>query len=155
MDTTVGAGKTATASIAKTLQVREGLPFPRGAHWDGKGVNFALFSEHATRVEVCLFDEAGKRELHRIDLPEFTDEIWHGYIPDLQPGTVYGYRVHGPYEPEHGHRFNANKLLLDPYARAHVGPFDGTMRVSVTKSAIQMAISLLMSGTARPTYRNV
>jgi isoamylase len=121
MGTTVGAGRTSTASIAKTLQLREGLPFPRGAHWDGKGVNFALFSEHAKKVEVCLFDEAGKKELHRIDLPEFTDEIWHGYIPDLQPGTVYGYRVHGPYEPEHGHRFNPNKLLLDPYARAHVG----------------------------------
>ena len=121
MGTTAGAGGTATASISKTLQRREGLPFPRGAHWDGKGVNFALFSEHATKVEVCLFDETGKRELHRVDLPEFTDEIWHGYIPDLQPGTVYGYRVHGAYDPEHGHRFNPNKLLLDPYARAHVG----------------------------------
>src|SRR5438105_4052203 len=122
MDRTVGATRTATASIAKTLQIREGLPFPRGAHWDGQGVNFTLFSEHATKVEVCLFDEAGKKELHRIDLPEFTDEIWHGYIPDLQPGTVYGYRVHGPYEPEHGHRFNPNKLLLDPYANAIEGP---------------------------------
>jgi len=88
---------------------------------DGKGVNFALFSANATRVELCLFDEEGKEERQRIDLPEFTDEIWHGYVPRLDPGTVYGYRVYGPYEPEKGHRFNHNKLLLDPYARAHIG----------------------------------
>ena len=89
--------------------------------WDGKGVNFALFSANATRVELCLFDEEGKEERQRIDLPEFTDEIWHGYVPTLEPGAVYGYRVHGPYEPEKGHRFNHNKLLLDPYARVHIG----------------------------------
>src|SRR5215467_13918300 len=101
----------------RKADIREGNPFPRGAFWDGKGVNFALFSANATKVELCLFDEFGRRELERIDLPEFTDEIWHGYIPDLEPGTVYGYRVYGPYDPEHGHRFNPNKLLLDPYAR--------------------------------------
>ena len=67
-------------------RVREGLPHPRGATWDGKGVNFALFSAHATRVELCLFDDAGERETARIDLPEYTDEIWHGYLPDVQPG---------------------------------------------------------------------
>jgi isoamylase len=103
------------------LEIREGLPYPRGATWDIKGVNFALFSAHATKVELCLFDAAGKEELQRIELPEFTDEIWHGYVRGLRPGTVYGFRVHGPYEPEHGHRFNPNKLLLDPYARSHVG----------------------------------
>jgi isoamylase len=103
------------------LEIREGLPHPRGATWDGKGVNFALFSAHASKVELCLFDPTGKEELRRIELPEFTDEIWHGYVPGLRPGTVYGFRVHGPYEPERGHRFNANKLLLDPYARQHVG----------------------------------
>ena len=92
-----------------------------GATWDGNGVNFALFSAHATGVEVCLFDEAGTTEIDRIPLPEYTDEIWHGYIDGLKPGTIYGYRVYGPYEPEAGHRFNHNKLLLDPYARAHVG----------------------------------
>jgi glycogen operon protein len=89
--------------------------------WDGRGVNFALFSAHATAVELCLFDERGEQEVARLPLPEFTDEIWHGYVPDIGPGTVYGYRVSGPYEPAHGHRFNPNKLLLDPYARAHIG----------------------------------
>jgi isoamylase len=102
-------------------RIKEGLPYPRGAWWDGKGVNFSLFSAHATKVEVCLFDQTGQKETQRIELPEFTNEIWHGYVPDIGPGTVYGYRVHGPYEPEAGHRFNPNKLLLDPYARAHIG----------------------------------
>jgi isoamylase len=101
-------------------RVREGLPYPRGATWDGKGVNFALFSANATRVEACLFDSEGK-ERERIELPEFRDEIWHGYVPDIGPGTAYGFRVHGPYAPEEGHRFNPNKLVLDPYARAHMG----------------------------------
>ncbi len=101
--------------------IREGNPHPRGAIWDGDGTNFALFSANATKVELCLFNEDGSRELQRIELPEFTDEIWHGYLPDVGPGQRYGYRVHGPYAPEEGHRFNPNKLLLDPYARAHVG----------------------------------
>src|SRR6476659_10887538 len=101
--------------------VREGLPFPLGATWTGLGVNFALFSAHATKVELCLFDEQGEREIERIELPEFTDEVWHGFLPDARPGTIYGYRVHGPYEPKGGHRFNPNKLLLDPYAKAVLG----------------------------------
>ncbi|HEY8540468.1 MAG TPA: glycogen debranching protein GlgX, partial [Steroidobacteraceae bacterium] len=105
----------------KSLRLREGLPHPRGATWDGKGVNFSLFSAHATKVELCLFDSRGEKELQRIELPEFTDEIWHGYVEGLGPGTVYGYRVHGPYEPEQGHRFNPNKLLLDPYGREFIG----------------------------------
>src|SRR5688572_10028129 len=105
----------------KTIRIREGLPHPRGATWDGRGVNFSLFSAHATKVELCLFDSRGEKELQRIELPEFTDEIWHGYIEGIGPGTVYGYRVHGPYEPEQGHRFNPNKLLLDPYSREFVG----------------------------------
>ncbi len=102
-------------------RVREGTPHPLGATWDGRGVNFALFSANATRVELCLFDSEGRRELERIVLPEYTDEVWHGYLPDARPGTVYGYRVHGPYEPTAGHRFNPNKLVLDPYAKALVG----------------------------------
>jgi len=102
-------------------RIREGLPYPIGAKWDGKGTNFALFSANATKVELCLFDSSGTREVERIALPEYTDEIYHGYLEDIGPGTIYGYRVHGPYEPENGHRFNPNKLLLDPYARAHVG----------------------------------
>src|SRR5882757_3825592 len=102
-------------------RIREGMPFPLGATWDGLGVNFALFSANATKVELCLFDDEGRQENERIELPEFTDEVWHGYLPDARPGTVYGYRVRGPYEPEAGHRFNHNKLLLDPYANAHLG----------------------------------
>jgi glycogen operon protein len=109
------------ALSSKGTQVRDGLPYPHGASWDGEGVNFALFSANATKVEVCLFDELGKEEVQRIELPEFTNEIWHGYVVGLEPGTVYGFRVHGPYAPEQGHRFNPNKLLLDPYARSHVG----------------------------------
>lgn len=101
--------------------LEEGSSHLRGAHWDGQGVNFALFSAHATKVELCLFSEDGKTELEKISLPEFTNEIWHGYLRGLGPGQRYGYRVHGPYEPEKGHRFNPNKLLLDPYAYAHIG----------------------------------
>ncbi|HEY0800021.1 MAG TPA: glycogen debranching protein GlgX [Steroidobacteraceae bacterium] len=101
--------------------IREGKPFPLGATWDGLGVNFALFTAHATKVELCLFDDAGQKEIDRIELPEYTDEVWHGYLPSAKPGTVYGYRVHGPYEPDAGHRFNPNKLLIDPYARQLVG----------------------------------
>jgi len=98
-------------------RLREGSPRVRGAVWDGNGVNFALFSANATAVEVCLFDSTGEREIERIKLPEYTDQIFHGWLPDLKPGQLYGYRVHGPYEPDAGHRFNPNKLLMDPYAR--------------------------------------
>jgi glycogen operon protein len=99
-----------------------GRPYPRGAHWDGKGVNFAVFSENAEKVELCLFDAGGHNEVERVALPEYTDHVWHGYLPEIRPGQLYGYRVHGPYDPQRGHRFNPNKLLLDPYARAVVGP---------------------------------
>jgi isoamylase len=109
------------SNTIRRSRIQEGLPFPLGATWDGLGVNFALFSAHATKVELCLFDRDGRRELERVVLPEYTDEVWHGYLPDARPGTVYGYRVHGPYEPTAGHRFNPNKLLLDPYAKALVG----------------------------------
>ena len=98
-----------------------GKPYPLGATWDGFGVNFALFSANAEKVELCLFDQAGQREVARIALPEHTDEVWHGYLPEARPGLLYGYRVHGPYDPANGHRFNANKLLLDPYAKALFG----------------------------------
>ena len=80
-------------------RVLSGGPYPLGATWDGKGVNFALFSAHAERVQLCLFDHAGRREVDRIDLPEYTHEVWHGYLPDARPGLLYGYRVFGPYEP--------------------------------------------------------
>lgn len=107
-------------AMVKT-RIREGSSQAHGAIWDGKGTNFTLFSANATKVEVCLFDSTGAKEMERIALPEYTDEIWHGYIPDVGPSAVYGLRVHGPYEPEAGHRFNPNKLILDPYARAHIG----------------------------------
>jgi glycogen operon protein len=98
-----------------------GSPFQLGASWDGIGVNFAVFSANATRIELCLFDPAGRREIARYDLPECTDEVFHGYLPDAGPGLLYGYRAHGPYQPEYGHRFNPHKLLLDPSARAVSG----------------------------------
>lgn len=98
-----------------------GQPYPLGATSDGLGVNFAVFSAHATRMELCVFDARGRHEMRRYDLPECTDEVWHGYLPDAQPGLVYGYRAHGPHDPDNGHRFNPHKLLLDPYARQLTG----------------------------------
>jgi len=95
-----------------------GKPYPLGATWDGYGVNFALYSENATRVELCLFEDAHGPETERIPLPEVTAHVWHGYLPGVRPGQLYGYRVYGPFAPEAGHRFNPHKLLLDPYARA-------------------------------------
>jgi len=109
---------------AKNVSVKEGVPHPRGATWDGKGTNFAVFSANATKVEVCIFDDKGEREQYRVELPEYTNQIWHGYLPDVKPGTFYGYRVYGPYEPDAGHRFNPNKLLLDPYAVAYTGQLE-------------------------------
>ena len=101
--------------------LKQGRPYPLGATFDGRGVNFALFSAHAQKVELCLFDSSGERETARLTLPECTEEVWHGYLPDALPGLYYGYRVHGPYDPSNGHRFNPNKLLIDPYARALSG----------------------------------
>ena len=111
--------------MSETLAaVWPGKPYPLGATWDGGGVNFALFTEHADKVELCLFDDSGRHERQRIELPEKTDQIWHAYLPGLRPGQLYGYRVHGPYRPEEGHRFNPHKLLLDPYAKAIVGAIE-------------------------------
>src|SRR5918992_1207609 len=125
MDTPFDAAAVTSAAtgprVVRRSRVQEGQPFPLGAVWDGLGVNFALFSAHATKVELCLFDERGEQELERIELPEYTDEVWHCYLPDARPGTVYAYRVHGPFAPEEGHRFNPNKLVLDPYAMSLVG----------------------------------
>ena len=99
----------------------QGAPDPLGATWDGEGVNFAIYSRYAEKVELCLFDEQ-RREVQRIALRERTDFVWHGYLPQARPDQLYAYRVHGPYKPEDGHRFNPNKLLLDPYARCISGP---------------------------------
>lgn len=98
-----------------------GRPYPLGANWDGEGVNFALFSEHAESVELCLFDQTGRRELHRVRVTEQTDQVWHCYLPEARPGLLYGYRVHGAYDPANGHRFNHHKLLLDVYGKQIVG----------------------------------
>jgi glycogen operon protein len=103
-----------------------GRPYPLGSTWDGEGVNFALYSEHAEKVELCLFDITGKREILRVPLPEQTDMVWHGYLPEVRPGQLYGYRVFGPYAPQQGHRFNHHKLLLDPYGKQ----IQGTIRWS-------------------------
>lgn len=104
--------------MPRPMRLLGGSPYPLGATWNGHGVNFALFSAHAERVELCLFDENGARESERLTLPEYTDEVWHGYLPEARPGLLYGYRVYGPYDPANGHRFNHNKLLIDPYAKA-------------------------------------
>jgi isoamylase len=109
-------------SSKASLRRRPGMPYPLGATWDGAGVNFALFSEHATAVDLCLFDpEDPRRERHRLRVQEQTNQVWHVYLPEARPGLPYGYRVHGPYEPKNGHRFNPAKLLLDPYAKAITG----------------------------------
>ncbi|MRR14785.1 glycogen debranching enzyme GlgX, partial [archaeon] len=96
-------------------------PYPLGATWDGAGVNFALFSENATRVELSLFNSDNNNAETRIPITEQTDQVWHTYLPEARPGLLYGYRVHGPFAPEEGHRFNPAKLLRDPYARAVTG----------------------------------
>ena len=109
-------------------QLLPGTPYPLGATFDGQGVNFALFSANAEWVDLCLFDDAGKHEKSRYRLEDNTDGIWHCYLPKARPGLIYGYRVHGRYEPQYGHRFNANKVLLDPYARSVVGKYQNDPR---------------------------
>jgi len=100
------------------MKILPGKPYPLGATWDGLGCNFAIFSEHGTKVELCLFDSVdAKKESQRIELPERNGYVWHGFLKDIRPGQFYGYRVYGPYDPEKGHRFNPNKILLDPYAK--------------------------------------
>ncbi|MGZ5354329.1 MAG: glycogen debranching protein GlgX, partial [Actinomycetota bacterium] len=106
------------------MRVWPGAPHPLGATWDGEGVNFAFFSEHATAVDLSVFSSDDGTEVARIPLRERTDLIWHAYLPDLRPGALYGFRVDGPYEPQQGHRFNPNKLLLCPYAKAISGTID-------------------------------
>jgi glycogen operon protein len=124
------------------MRISGGAPYPLGATWDGRGVNFALFSANAEKVELCLFDSQGRRELERITLPERSEDIWHIYCHDVLPGQLYGYRVYGPYEPEQGRRFNPHKLLLDPYAKrlsgriawndAHFGYRPGSRRADLS-----------------------
>ena len=107
--------------MTQDFSICAGRPAPVGATFDGDGVNFAVFSEHASRMTLCLFSEDGKKEIARLDLPERDGDVWHGYIPGLRPGQLYGYRAYGPYRPDEGHRFNPNKLLIDPYAKRLTG----------------------------------
>ncbi len=113
-----------TAPSGRRLKVWPGKPYPLGATWDGQGTNFALFSENAKQVYLCLFDADGTVETDRIRLTEQTAHVWHGYLPAVRPGHIYGYRVDGPYKPDAGHRFNLNKVLVDPYAKALLGNVD-------------------------------
>jgi glycogen operon protein len=107
------------------IKTYPGSPYPLGATWDGKGVNFALFSSNATMVELCLFkNHYDKTEVVKLKLTERSNQVWHIYVPNLKPGQLYGYRVHGPFEPQNGHRFNPSKLLIDPYAKAIAGKIE-------------------------------
>ena len=130
-----------------------GSSWPLGASWDGLGVNFAVFSANAQRIQLCLFDPTGRKELARFDMPECTDEVWHGYLPGAHPGTVYGFRADGPYQPQEGHRFNPHKLLLDPYARKLVGQFrwsDALFGYRVHSNRLDLSIDRRDSAPAMP-----
>src|SRR3984957_177020 len=130
-----------------------GSPYPLGASWDGLGVNFAVFSANAQQIELCLFDPTGRKEMKRYTLPECTDEIWHGFLPNAPPGTAYGFRAHGPYQPQNGHRFNPHKLLLDPYARKLVGQFrwsDALFSYRVHSNRLDLSIDRRDSAPAMP-----
>ena len=154
--------ETLSLAVTPQFEVSAGYHHAPGAHWDGAGVNFALFSAHAERVELCIYDTSGKRERERITLPECTDHIWHGRVAGVLPGDCYGYRVHGPYDPVHGHRFNPNKLLVDPYARllkgklkwsdAHLGYRSNSPREDLSFDRRDNAKSMPKSVVVDPAY---
>jgi len=122
-DGSSGGVATETEGARATRPIQEGRPYPLGSTWDGLGANFAIFSENADKVELCLFDSVeAKRETERIELPEFNNHVWHGYLPNIRPGQLYGYRVYGPWAPKLGQRFNHRKMLLDPYAKSIARP---------------------------------
>jgi glycogen operon protein len=138
--------------------IQSGRPFPLGATTDGTGTNFAVFSAHATAMEICVFDRRGRRELERHRLPEYTDQVWHGFVPDIGVGDVYGIRAYGPYEPEAGHRFNPHKLLLDPYARQLVGQLrwsDALYGYRVNSARADLSFDRRDSAQAMPKARIV
>ena len=129
--------------ITANIKIRSGHSYPLGATLDAQGVNFALFSQHAEKVELCLFDSEGKTEVTRVSLPEFTDNVWHGYIEGLKAGQLYGYRVYGPFAPHDGHRFNPNKLLLDPYAKKLFGELSSSeLNYSFDQQSTQKDLTL-------------
>ncbi len=121
--TVIAQGQAKEETQAKVFSVSSGRSYPLGATVHEQGINFAIFSANAEKVELCLFDANGQHEIQRIVLPEFTDEVWHGFVQGLPVGTLYGYRVYGPFSPHEGHRFNPHKLLLDPYAKQLAGEF--------------------------------
>ena len=118
-------GASVSGTAATTPRLAVGRPWPMGATVDADGVNFAVFSAHASQVDLCLFDENGQTELARLPLPAQTGDVWHGFLPGCKPGQVYGLRAHGPWRPDRGHRFNPHKLLLDPWAREIISPAGG------------------------------
>lgn len=148
--------------------IKEGKSYPLGATCVGDGVNFALFSANADKVELCLFDDAGEKEIARIALPGQTDQVWHVYVEGLKPGALYGYRVHGPYEPQRGHRFNPHKLLFDPYAKKIAGYFrwhdsmhgyklenpDHDLVIDTTDNAAHMPKSVVLDTRAFADHNN-
>jgi len=139
--------------MAVKFSLEEGHPNDLGVTWDGNGCNIAVFSENATKIEFCLFSEDGARETARLPLPEKTGPVWHGYLPGLSPGTLYGLRAHGRYAPELGHRFNPNKLLLDPYARAMHGRFtanDATLGYDPGSAEMDLSFSEMDSAPSMP-----
>jgi len=143
--------------MVAALSLAAGAPAPLGVTWDGPdgqgGCNVAVFSENATRIELCLFSEDGRHETARLALPERTGPVWHGYLPGLTPGALYGLRAHGPYAPERGHRFNAHKLLLDPYARALTGPVvaaDETLGYNPSSAEADLSFSIVDSAAVMP-----
>ena len=136
-----------------TDQLLPGLPYPLGATFDGLGVNFAVFSANAQKMELCVFDAAGRKEIKRLSLPECTDEVWHGYLPDATPGLLYGYRAHGPFDPLRGHRFNPSKLLLDPYARQLFGSVrwtDALFGYRMNQARLDLSVDRRDSAPAMP-----
>ena len=136
--------------------ISPGSPHPLGATWDGRGTNFALFSANATKVELCLFDRDGRRETQRITVPERTDDVWHVYLSHVTPGQLYGYRVHGPYAPEAGHRFNPNKLLIDPYSKRLGGQFSwNDAHFGYRTGAKQADLSFDKRDNSRYMYKSV
>ncbi len=155
-------GDNSPVAVIPQFEVSAGYATALGASWDGAGVNFALFSAHAERVELCIYDTSGKRERERITLPECTDQVWHGYVAGVLPGDCYGYRVYGPYDPTHGQRFNPNKLLVDPYAKqlrgkikwsdAHLAYRTGSPREDLSFDRRDNSRTMLKSVVVDPAY---
>ena len=145
-----------TSFLRSNGHISAGSPYPLGANWDGRGTNFALFSANATKVELCLFDREGKREIERVTLPERSEDVWHVYLSHVTPGQLYGYRVHGPYQPEAGHRFNPHKLLIDPYSKQLGGHFTWTdAHFGYRTGAKQEDLSFDRRDNARSMYKSV